>query len=154
LYACNREQFRLEELGLDEKRKQFAYSASQGKLKKRERKKENVNTYTDMILDDLGARGDEFVQVSHVELAVLDDRFQVAALVFADVVVQRIEVLGRVERIDADPETVGFGPETEEVVLGVPEVVDEGCDADGEVEEGEGVAEAGDGHFGLGEGGW
>jgi hypothetical protein len=52
-----------------------------------------------------------------------------------------------VERVDADAETVGLGAEAEEVVLRVPQVVDEGGDANRQVEEGEGVAEAGDGHF-------
>jgi hypothetical protein len=113
--------------------------------KKRERKGE---MYADMILDNLGAGCDELVQVDHVQLAVADDGLEVAALVLTNVVVQRTEILARVERIDADAETVGFGAEAKEIVLRVPEVVDESHDADGDVEQAYGIAKARNGHFG------
>lgn len=75
------------------------------------KRKVKRKTYADIVLDDLGARRDESIEVDHVELAVVDDGLEVAALVLADVAVQRIDVLGRVERVDADAETVGFGAE-------------------------------------------
>lgn len=84
-------------------------------------------------LNQTPAFGDELVEIPHVEVGVLDQRVQVRRLIGADIPVQGVTARRRVERIDTDQQTFGFGAQTHEVVLCRPDIVGERRHAHGEI---------------------